>query len=127
MQTRTYFASSVPAALDAARRELGPEAALVGSRLAPASMRDLGKREVTFQLESPAPASLQTPPATDNCLSEIRHELHALRKAMGIGTGANPTTEPGAGLVGEPTLLPFGPVPATAPRSSPRSNASFRA
>ena len=36
MQTKTYFASSVSAAMEVARRELGAEAMLVSSRPAPA-------------------------------------------------------------------------------------------
>ena len=112
MQTRTYFASSVPAALDDARRELGPEAALVGSRLAPASMRDLGKLEVTFQMESPAPSRRQPPPVADNGLTEIRHELHALREAMGIGIAGRPGAEPLAGPPDDVPLMAFGSVPA---------------
>ena len=35
MQTKTYFASSVPAALEVARQELGEDAMLVSSRPAP--------------------------------------------------------------------------------------------
>ncbi len=35
MQTKTYFASSVPAALEVARQELGEEALLVSSQPAP--------------------------------------------------------------------------------------------
>src|SRR5947209_7097570 len=35
MQTKTYFANSVPAALEVARQELGPEAMLVTSRPTP--------------------------------------------------------------------------------------------
>jgi len=48
METKSYFASSVPAALEIARRELGPEALLVGSRPAPPENRQFGRLEVTF-------------------------------------------------------------------------------
>jgi len=40
MQTKTYFASSVAAALEVARRELGADALLVGSQPTPAASRD---------------------------------------------------------------------------------------
>lgn len=51
MQTKTYFASSVPAALDVARKELGPEAMLLNSRPASADSRAFGRLEVTFAYE----------------------------------------------------------------------------
>ncbi len=58
MESKTYFASSVPAALEAARKDLGPEAMLVNSRPAPESARSMGRLEVTFTYD---PA--QKPPA----------------------------------------------------------------
>lgn len=51
MQTKTYFASSVPAALDVARKELGPEAMLLNSKPAAAESRAFGRLEVTFAYE----------------------------------------------------------------------------
>jgi flagellar biosynthesis protein FlhF len=48
MQTKTYFATSVPAALEVARKELGVDAMLVNSRPAPPEVRALGRLEVTF-------------------------------------------------------------------------------
>src|SRR5580658_9649985 len=48
MQTKAYFASSVPAALEFARRELGENALLVSSRPAPPQARQFGRLEVTF-------------------------------------------------------------------------------
>lgn len=53
MQTKTYFASSVPAALDVARKELGPEAMLLNSKPAAAESRAFGRLEVTFAYEPP--------------------------------------------------------------------------
>jgi hypothetical protein len=44
MQTKTYFASSVPAALDLARKELGEDALLVTSKPSPPAMRAFGRR-----------------------------------------------------------------------------------
>ncbi len=52
MQTKTYFASSVPAALDVARKELGPDAMLLNSKPAPAESRAFGRLEVTFAYEA---------------------------------------------------------------------------
>src|SRR5579863_5912561 len=48
MQTKAYFASSVPAALEVARHELGENALLVSSRPAPPQARQFGRLEVTF-------------------------------------------------------------------------------
>jgi len=54
MQLKTYFASSVPAALELARRELGEEALLMDSRPARPESRSLGRLEVTFAWEQKA-------------------------------------------------------------------------
>ena len=56
MQTKIYFASSVPAAFDVARQELGADALFVRSMPAPSHLRHLGRFEVTFGWDSvPAP------------------------------------------------------------------------
>ena len=112
MQTRTYFASSVPAALEAARRDLGPEAVLVNSRPAPPAMRDLGKLEVSFHLDAPAPRLVRPVPSpADTGLSEIRQELLALRQAMGLDVAATTQPAPVPEPIGEIQIVPFGPVP----------------
>jgi flagellar biosynthesis GTPase FlhF len=48
MQTKAYYASSIPAALEFARAELGGNAMLVGSKPAPPEARQYGRLEVTF-------------------------------------------------------------------------------
>jgi len=64
MQTKTYFASSVPAALELARKELGDEAMLVTSKPSSPEARPFGRLEVTFAFDSrSAVASLPVPPA----------------------------------------------------------------
>jgi len=67
MQTKTYFATSVPAAVEVARKELGENALLVGSKPAPPQARQFGPLEVTFawdpsEAPSPQPASSSVPP-----------------------------------------------------------------
>jgi flagellar biosynthesis protein FlhF len=52
METKTYFAGSLPAAMDVARRELGPDAMLVTSRPAPEDAKAFGRLEVTFAWEA---------------------------------------------------------------------------
>lgn len=56
MQTKSYFASSIPAALEAARAELGENAMLVSSRPTPPEARHFGRLEVTFAYD---PADLE--------------------------------------------------------------------
>ena len=48
LHIKTYFASSVPAALLLARRELGPDAMLLNTRPSPAEARHLGQYEAVF-------------------------------------------------------------------------------
>jgi flagellar biosynthesis protein FlhF len=48
MLTKSYYASSIPAALEFARAELGENAMLVGSKPAPPEARQHGRLEVTF-------------------------------------------------------------------------------
>lgn len=110
MQTKTYFANSVPAALEVARQELGPDAMLVTSRPAPESARQFGKLEVTFAFDRAVP---QAPPKSRSEtqsrseLEDIREQLTALR--MAIQRGAIPQEAAGA-----PVALPF-----TSPAATP--------
>jgi flagellar biosynthesis GTPase FlhF len=71
METKTYFANSVSAAMATARRELGAEALLVDSKPAPAAARQFGPLEVTFARNGGGGG-----------LEEIRRELAALRAAV---------------------------------------------
>ncbi len=103
MQTKTYFATSVPAALEVARQELGQDALLVGSRPAPADARQYGRLEVTFAFDAkeqaPRPVEMASSfqaanpakvpaSAPASAIDEIRQELSALRVAVG-GAGAH--------------------------------------
>ena len=86
MQTKTYFASSVQAAMEVARRELGPEAMLVTSRPAPEDVRAFGRLEVTFAWEPGAAAAPEKPQERGRGgaeLEDIRLEMSALREAFG--------------------------------------------
>jgi flagellar biosynthesis protein FlhF len=57
---KTYFSTTVEAAVELARRELGSEAMLVNSRLAPDDLRHLGRYEVIFATGGPAAAESRT-------------------------------------------------------------------
>src|SRR5690349_18128694 len=108
MQTKAYFASSVPAALDLARQELGTEALLVGSRPAPANARQLGRFEVTFAYEPDkrdtenrstngritSERTAGSAKASPSELDDIRKQLSALRMAVGRSSAASTSREP---------------------------------
>ncbi len=106
MQTKVYFASSVPAALEIARRELGEDAMLVESRPAPPEARQYGRLEVTFAWNPREPGrlvqfidkdelagkgGLRKQPASQ--MDEIRQQLAALRVAIGGHTSAEAEAE----------------------------------
>jgi len=92
METKTYFASSVPAALEVARKELGEDALLVTSRPTPPEARAFGRLEVTFAWD-PKPARVlpepgrgggYSPISTNKSeLDDIRQQISALRVAVG--------------------------------------------
>lgn len=93
METKTYFASSVQAAMEVARRELGPDAMLVTSRPAPEGAQSFGRLEVTFAWEAGGTglsekASVNAmgynrPGRGETGLEDIRLEISALRAAIG--------------------------------------------
>jgi flagellar biosynthesis protein FlhF len=71
MQTKIYFASSVPAAFDVARQELGAEALFVRSVPTPIHLRHFGRFEVTFGWDSgPAPAPREDRSQSDRSQSD---------------------------------------------------------
>ena len=71
METKTYFANSVSAAMATERRELGAEALLVDSKPAPAAARQFGPLEVTFARSG-----------SGGGLEEIRRDIAALRAEL---------------------------------------------
>lgn len=114
METKTYFARSVQAAMEVARRELGPDAMLVTSRPTPEEMQAFGRLEVTFAWEPGAvssglaePRAVETLPGqsgrgkaearrSEAGLDEIRLEISELRAAFGrqgstAGAGETPS------------------------------------
>jgi flagellar biosynthesis GTPase FlhF len=79
MQTKAYFASSVPAALEVARRELGENALLVGSKPTSPQARKFGHLEVTFAWD-PKEASVRSPGRPPGILVERLVEAGLLRE-----------------------------------------------
>jgi flagellar biosynthesis protein FlhF len=83
MQTKTYFASSVPAALELARKELGEEAMLVTSKPSSPEARPYGRLEVTFAFDAQsAVASLPIPPSTPPSARSFAASLPRLTMPM---------------------------------------------
>ena len=87
MRLKSYFAASVEAAMQAARRELGDEAMLVYSREAGPEARHLGSMEVVFAVTGPAGASeakVDSPPGAEVVveLRRMNQEMLALRRDM---------------------------------------------
>ncbi len=74
MKTKTYFASSVQAAMEVARRELGPDAMLVNSCPAPESARSFGRLEVTFAWDGGE--------RREAGIDDLREEIAKLRSAI---------------------------------------------
>jgi flagellar biosynthesis protein FlhF len=79
MTMKIYFATTVEAALDLARRELGSDALLVNSRPAPEEVRHLGRYEVVFAVEKPPTPRRQ--PASANSV-DGPSESSILRKLL---------------------------------------------
>jgi len=100
MQTKTYFATSVPAALEVARKELGPDAMLVGSRPSPADARAFGRLEVTFAFDDAQPGAREAPAGAQHQkteLDDLRTQIAALRDAVGNVGGVIPRAAAFAG------------------------------
>jgi flagellar biosynthesis GTPase FlhF len=57
LRMKTYFSSTVEAAVALARHELGPEAMLMNSRPAPPDAQHLGRYQVVFATDEQAPES----------------------------------------------------------------------
>ncbi|MCL4851676.1 MAG: hypothetical protein KJZ78_09875, partial [Bryobacteraceae bacterium] len=60
MRLKSYFAATVEAAMALAAQELGPDAMLMNSRMAPPEAQHLGRYEVVF---ASAPPQAPTEPA----------------------------------------------------------------
>jgi flagellar biosynthesis protein FlhF len=76
---KTYLATTVEAALDLARRELGADALLVSSRPAPEEVRHFGRYEVIFGVEK---QSIQPRPKQGVSSKEGPSESSNIRKVL---------------------------------------------
>jgi flagellar biosynthesis protein FlhF len=89
METKAYFANSLQAAMEVARKELGADALLVQSGPASDDERAFGRLKVMFAWdpsarpgEKPAPAPAVPVRRAEGGLDEIRREISALRAAI---------------------------------------------
>jgi flagellar biosynthesis protein FlhF len=90
METKTYFADSVAAALEVARHELGEDALLVGSQAATDPYRKFGRLEVTFAFDPAAESGgSATPRHSVSEFEKIRREISALRETV-VATSNSP-------------------------------------
>jgi flagellar biosynthesis protein FlhF len=88
MRVKSYFAPSVEAAMEQARREMGPEALLVSSRKAPPEAQELGEYEVVFAVlpngaeTQAAPHKAVANPVEAPSEDPVMREITSLRKQM---------------------------------------------
>ena len=80
---KSFFAASVPAAMEQARRELGADALLLNSREAPREARHLGAYEVVFGTLPEGPAAAPPPPPRLSRADELHHRIHEIREMIG--------------------------------------------
>lgn len=78
MKIKSFFASTMAAALNEARREMGPEAMILESRKAPGESRHLGEYEVVVGLP-PEPGAEE---AAESGSERFSGELAALRREL---------------------------------------------
>ncbi len=87
METKAYFANSLQAAMEVARKELGADALLVQSGPAADDERAFGRLKVTFGWDpnarsSPKPEPVAPVRRVESGLDDIRREISALRAAI---------------------------------------------
>lgn len=100
MKLKTYFSGTVEAAMEMARKDLGPDTMIVYSRKADKANRHLGEYEVVFATEEPDSASGASPlpapareaprtvPPAPGGYSQFAAELADLKRQMEQITGA---------------------------------------
>jgi flagellar biosynthesis protein FlhF len=83
LYVKSFFAASVPAAMEQARRQLGADALLLNSRQAPPEARHLGEYEVVFGTLPEGPAPAPPPPPRLSRADELHHRIHEIREMIG--------------------------------------------
>jgi flagellar biosynthesis protein FlhF len=84
IRVKSYFATSIPDAIDLARKELGPDALLLNSRQAPPEARHLGPIEVVFgentDVRDAQPAA--SPQPADAGIDDLRQKVEEIRSLL---------------------------------------------
>ena len=83
LYVKSFFAASVPDAMEQARRELGADALLMNSREAPPEARHLGEYEVVFGAWPDTAAPTPIPTAPVSRIEELHHRIHEIRQMIG--------------------------------------------
>jgi flagellar biosynthesis protein FlhF len=103
LYVKSFFAGSIPAAMEQARRELGADALLLNSRQAPPEARHLGDYEVVFGAwpETVKPAAPAAPAPLQRA-NELPHRVDEIRDMISRFRPVGPplaTEEPGVARV----------------------------
>jgi flagellar biosynthesis protein FlhF len=123
IHVKSYFASSVPDAMEVARTELGADALLLNSRVSPPEVRHLGAVEVVFGVYSEnrpvekATAGAPTPVAPAHVapanVDELRKKMDQIHNLLIRSAGAQPARHHAVRLI-EQVLIDAGLTPETA-------------
>lgn len=113
IRVKSYFASTVPDAIEAARNELGADALFLNSRASPPEALHLGAFEVVFGIHAEKrPAEPPTTSAEATGIDELRRTMDEIRTLL-VRSSAIPSSRNRSRLV-EQVLLDAGLPPATA-------------
>jgi flagellar biosynthesis GTPase FlhF len=109
IRVKSYFANSVPDAIEVARRELGPDALLLTSRRAPPEASHLGPIEVVFGESANSRAAEPQPPVVPQPgeITDLHRKMDEIR-ALLVRTGGNNAYREARRRVVEKVLLDAG-------------------
>jgi flagellar biosynthesis protein FlhF len=82
LYVKSFFAASIPAAMEQARCELGSDALLLNSRQAPPEARHMGEFEVVFGTWPTADLPASPAPAPVSRIEELHHRVHEIRQII---------------------------------------------
>jgi flagellar biosynthesis protein FlhF len=109
---KSYFASTIPDAIDVARSELGADALFLNSRPSPPEAHHLGAFEVVFGVHSGQRPMDPPPDAGTTGVEDLRQTMEEIR-ALLVRSAAIPSSRDRSRLI-EQALLDAGLAPTTA-------------
>src|SRR5580700_7627243 len=83
LYVKSFFAASIPLAMEQAQRELGSDALLLNSREAPLEARHLGEYEVVFGTRPEKTAASLAVATPVSRVEELHHRIHEIREMIG--------------------------------------------